>query len=164
MSDDRYITLPVEHQELKTACGQLVSTYGGQVAAGERIQRPQQHVSACCHKRRDKWLRIDEVATLESETLGHEGHPHVTALLARRAGFELVPTPTIAATGRDLLMLFAEQSKRSGKLAETVLAAHADGNIDQDEAARIEQATNQVIAAALAMRAEVRMIQREARQ
>lgn len=164
MSDDRYMTLSVEDQELKTACGQLVRAYGGQEAAGERIQRPQQHVSACCHKRRDKWLRIDEIATLESETVGHAGHPHVTALLARRAAFELVPTPTIAATGRDLLMLFAEQSKRSGKLAETVLAAHADGIIDCDEAAQIEAAADQVIAAALAMRAEVRMIQREALQ
>lgn len=156
--------LPVEDQELKTACGQLVRAYGGQEAAAERLGRRQQHVSDCCNKRlRDKWLRVDDVAVLESETLGHAGHPHVTALLARRGGFDLVPTPAIAATGRDLLILFAEQSKRSGHLAETVLAAHADGVIDQDEAAAIEAAASEVIAAALAMRAEARMIQREGR-
>lgn len=164
MSDDRYVTLSVEDQELKTACGQLVRAYGGQVAAGERILRPQQHVSACCHKQRDKWLRIDEVATLECETVGHAGHPHVTHLLARRGGFELVPTPTIAATGRDLLILFARQSKQTSDLAEAVLDAHADGIVTAAEAAEIEAAADEVIATALAMRAEARMIQREARQ
>lgn len=164
MSDDRYITLSVEDQELKTACGKLVRAYGGQEAAGERIQRPQQHISACCHKSRDKWLGIDDVATFESETVGHAGHPHVTALLARRAGFELVPTPAIAATGRDLLLLFAKQAKGSSDLAEAVLDANADGVVTADEAAEIEAAADQVIATALAMRAEARMIQREAMQ
>jgi hypothetical protein len=164
VSDDRYITLSVEDQELKTSCGKLVRAYGGQEAAGERIARPQQHVSACCHKRRDKWLRIDEVATLESETVGHDGHPHVTALLARRAGFELVPTPTATATGRDLLILFAKQARGSSDLAEAIVDAHADDHVDVDEAAMIEAAADQVIATALAIRAEARMIQREAGQ
>ena len=164
MSDDRYITLSVEDQELKTACGKLVRAYGGQDAAGERIQRPQQHVSACCHKRRDKWLRIDEIATLEGETIGHDGHPHVTALLARRGGFELVPTPSIPATGRDLLVLFAKAAKGSSQLAEAVLDALGDGVVEAREAAEIEAAADEVIATALAMRAEARMIQREARQ
>ncbi|OHC96406.1 MAG: hypothetical protein A2792_00220 [Sphingomonadales bacterium RIFCSPHIGHO2_01_FULL_65_20] len=161
MSDDRYITLPVEDQEIKTACGKLVRAYGGQEAAGERIGRPQQHVSDCCNKRRGKWLRIDEVATLESETLGHQGHPHVTALLARRAGFELVPTPTITATGRDLLILFAKQSRKTSDMAETIIEAHDDERIDYDEAVAIEAEADRVIANALAIRAEARLIQRE---
>lgn len=161
MSDDRYITLPVEDQEIKTACGKLVTAYGGQEAAGERIGRPQQHVSACCHKRRDKWFRIDEIATLESETQGHPGHPHVTALLARRGGFELVPTPIIAATGRDLLILFAKQSRKTSDMAETIIAAHDDDRITYDEAVAIEAEADRVIANALAIRAEARMIQRE---
>lgn len=164
MSTDRAAALPVEAQELKTACGQLVRAYGGQDAAAERIGRRQQHVSDCCSKQQDKWLRIDEIATLESETIGHPGHPHVTHLLARRGGFELVPTPTIAATGRDLLRLFAHQSKQTSDLAEAVLDAQADGVVTPEEAAVIEAAADQVIATALAMLAEARMIQREARQ
>lgn len=164
MSDDRYITLSVEDQQLKTACFALAKAYGGQEAVGERINRPQQHVSACCHKRRDKWLRIDEIAILESETVGHDGHPHVTALLARRAGFELVPTPTIAATGSDLLKLYAKQAKETSDLAATIVEAHVDGKFSLAEAEAIDDEIDQVIANALAMRAEVRMIIREGRQ
>ena len=164
MSDDRYVTLSVPEQELKTACLDLVRTYGGQEASGERIRRTQQHVSACCHKRRNKWLRIDEIATLESETEGHPGHPHVTALLARRAGFELVPTPSLAATGRDLLKLYARQAKETSDLATKLVEASADDEISLAEAEAIDDEIDAVIANALAMRAEVRMIIREARQ
>src|SRR3546814_10114834 len=103
--------------------------------------------------------RIKKGATREAETFGHTVHPHVTALLARRAGFELVPTPTFAASGRDLLILFAKQSRKTSDMAETIIAAHDDDILTVGEAEAIEAEADRVIANALAIRADARMIQ-----
>jgi hypothetical protein len=164
MSVERNITLPPELQEIKEASRALVKAYGGQEAAAKRLGTRQQRLSDCCSTTTDAFMRADEIATLEAETVGYPGHPHVTSVLARQRLRELVPTPTIAATGRDLLILFAKQSKGSSKLAEKILDAHEDDHVDADEAAQIEAAADQVIATALAIRSEARMIQREHRQ
>ena len=161
MTVARDITLPVDQQELKSACSDLVRAFGGQVPAAERLGTRQQRISDCCHKSIDNFLRVDEIAVLEAATVGYPGHPHVTALLARRIGAELVPTPVIAATGRDLLILFAKQSRKTSDMAETIIAAHDDDRITYDEAVAIEAEADRVIANALAIRAEARMIQRE---
>lgn len=164
MSVERNITLPPEQQEIKEACRALVKAYGGQDAAAKRLGTRQQRISDCCSTSTDAFLRIDEIAILEAETVGYPGHPHVTAVLARQRSRELVPTPNIAATGRDLLVLFAKQSKGNSKLAEKILDAHEDDHVDADEAAQIEAAADQAAATALAIRSEARMIQREYRQ
>lgn len=164
MTVERGITLTPELQELKEACRALVKAYGGQESAATRLHTRQQRISDCCSTSTDAFLRIDEIATLEAETVGYPGHPHVTSVLARQRSRELVPTPRIAATGRDLLILFAKQSKGSSDLAEAILDAHADDHVDAHEAEQIEAAADEVTATALAIRAEARMIQREARQ
>lgn len=164
MSVERNITLPPEQQEIKEACRALVKAYGGQDAAAKRLGTRQQRISDCCSTSTDAFLRIDEIAILEAETVGYPGHPHVTSVLARQRSRELVPTPNIAATGRDLLVLFAKQSKGNSKLAEKILDAHEDDHVDADEAAQIEAAADQAAATALAIRSEARMIQREYRQ
>lgn len=164
MTVARNITLPPAMQELKTACAELVRAFGGQVAAAERLGTRQQRISDCCSKHTDAWLRIDEIAILEAETIGHPGHPQVTALLARRVGADLVTTPRVTATGTDLLKLFAAQSQDTADLARVIVAAHVDDQIDLDEARAIDDVIDDVIANALAMRAEVRMIIREAGQ
>lgn len=164
MSVERNITLPPEQQEIKEACRALVKAYGGQDAAAKRLGTRQQRISDCCSTSTDAFLRVDEIAILEAETVGYPGHPHVTAVLARQRSRELVPTPNIAATGRDLLVLFAKQSKGNSKLAEKILDAHADDQVDAGEAAQIEAAADQAAATALAIRSEARMIQREYRQ
>lgn len=158
MTIKRDITLPLEQQELKTASRALVKSFGGQDAAAERLGTAQQRVSDLVSSRTDAFFRIDQIALMEAETVGYPGHPHVTKALARQCGFELVPVPSIAAKGRDLLLLFAHQSKGNSELAEAVLAAHEDDHVDVDEAAEIEAAADQVIATALAIRAEARMI------
>lgn len=164
MSVTRNITLPVEQQELKTACAELVRAFGGQVAAAERLGTRQQRISDCCSKTTDAFLRIDEIATLEAETIGYPGHPQVTALLARRVGAELVTLPRVDAKGADLLKLYANQSKETAELAGAIVDARADGDIELHEAEAIDDEIDQVIANALSIRAEVRMIIREARQ
>lgn len=164
MSVTRNITLPPEMQEVKEACRALVKAYGGQEVAAIRLGTRQQRISDCCSTSTDAFLHADEIAILEAETVGYPGHPHVTTVLARQRSRELVPTPAIEATGRDLLLLFAKQSKGNSKLAEAILGAHEDDHIDYDEAVQIEAAADQVIATALATRAEARMIQRERRR
>lgn len=164
MSVERGVTLIPEQQEIKEACRALVKAYGGQEAAAKRLGTRQQRISDCCSTSTDAFLRIDEIAILEAETVGYPGHPHVTSVLARQRSRELVPTPNIAATGRDLLVLFAKQSKGNSKLAEKILDAHEDDHVDADEAAQIEAAADQAAATALAIRSEARMIQREYRQ
>ena len=165
MSARRNIVLTPAQQELKLACFELVKAYGGQDAAGKRLGRDQRRISECCSTSTDLWLRLDEIAILEAATVGHPGHPHVTRHLAVRLDSEIVPMPGEAATGRDLLKLFASQSKETSDLAQTILEAKTDDDeIDLVEAEAIDDAIDDVIANALAMRAEVRMIIREGRQ
>lgn len=165
MTVDRTITLTPELQELKAACRALVRAFGGQVAAAERLGTRQQRISDCCSANTDAFLRVDEIAILEAETVGYPGHPHVTNVLARQRGRETVETPIAPATGCDLLKLFAGHSKESSDLAQTILEAKADdGDIDLVEAEAIDDCIDDVIGNALAMRAEVRMIIREGRQ
>lgn len=161
MSDRRDIVLPADQQELKTACRALVHAFGGQVAAGSRLGTRQQRISDCTNRHTESFLRIDEIAVMEDETVGHPGHPHVLSTRARQLGYELVRTPKIAATGKDLLQLFARQSKENSDLAQAIVEAHADGEITDDEAERIECECDDIIATALAMRAEARLIRKE---
>jgi tyrosyl-tRNA synthetase len=164
MTTDRTITLTPELQQLKAACRALVRAFGGQVAAADRLSTRQQRISDCCSANTDSFLRVDEIATLEAETVGYPGHPHVTNVLARQRGRETVETPAATATGRDLLKLYAHHSKENSDLAQTLLDANADGDIELIEAEAIDDAIDDVISCALAMRAEVRMIIREGRQ
>lgn len=162
MTERRDIVLPPDQQELKTACRALVHAFGGQVAAAARLGTRQQRISDCVSRNTESFLRIDEIAIMEDETVGHPGHPHVLATRARQLGYELVRTPTTTASGRDLLQLFAEQSKENSELAQAILAAHADGQITSDEAERIDRECNDIMAVTLALRAEARLIIREA--
>lgn len=160
-SPRRDIVLPADQQELKGACRALVRAFGGQDAAASRLGTRQQRISDCINQHTEAFLRIDEIAVLEDETVGHPGHPHVTAARARQLGYELVRTPIITATGKDLLHLFARQSKENSDLAQAIVDSCADGHICGDEAGLIERELDDIIANALAMRAEARMIRRE---
>jgi hypothetical protein len=161
---ERNIQLPPEQQELKQAYRALVRAYGGQDAAALRLGTRQQRISDCCSKNTDAFPRLDEIATLEAETVGSFAHPHVTNVLARQLNMAVVPVPSISATGRDLLLLFAQQTKSNGRLAETILEAHEDGIITSAEAAEIEAAAEALLGIALTIRSEARMIQKENRQ
>jgi hypothetical protein len=161
MSDRRDIVLPADQQELKGACRALVRAFGGQDAAASRLGTRQQRISDCIHQNTDSFLGVQEVAALEHETVGMPGHPHVLATRARQLGYELVKIPTITATGKDLLKLFAQQSKENSDLAQAIVDAHADGETTGAEAERIERELDDIIANAVAMRAEARLIRRE---
>lgn len=162
MTERRDIVLPPDQQELKTACRALVRAFGGQEAAASRLGTRQQRISDCINPNTESFLRVDEIAVLEHETVGLPGHPHLLATRARQLGFELVRTPTITATGKDLLMLFAQQSKENSDLAQAIVETTADGIICAADAERIERECDDIISNAIAMRAEARLIIREA--
>lgn len=164
MTAQRNITLPVEQQELKSAFRALIRAFGGQEAAAARLGTRQQRISDCCSPNIDAFARLDEIAILEAETVGMPGHPHVTGVLARHRNLELVQTLECTATGRDLLMLFAKQSRGNSDLAREILDAHADEIVSSAEAEAIETAVDDVIATAIRIRSEARMIQKENRQ
>lgn len=164
MTVERTIILPTELQELKSASRALVRAFGGQDAAAKRLGTRQQRISDCTSRNTDAFLRLDEVAILEAETVGMAGHPHVTSVLARALDMEIVPLAHCAASGRDLLKLFAQQSRSNGELADKILEAHDDDIVTIAEAAMIEDAADKVIATAIRIRAEAQMIQREARR
>lgn len=161
MSERRDIVLPADQQELKGATRALVRTFGGQEAVASRLNTRQQRISDCINQNTESFLRIDEIAVLEDETVGMPGHPHVTATRARQLGYELVRIPTITATGKDLLHLFARQSKENSDLAQAIVESSADGNICAADAERIERELDDIIANAVAMRAEARLIRKE---
>lgn len=160
MGIDRSVSLPPDLLEIKAASRALVRAYGGQLAAAKRLKTSQQRVSDCCSRDKDVFLRLDQVATLEAETNGPD-HPHVTTVLARLHDLELVELSPCAASGRDLLRLFAKQSRSCGELAQKILDAHADNIVTPDEAKLIEQAADEVISIAIHIRAEAQMIQKE---
>lgn len=161
MTTARNITLPADQQEIKGATRALLRAFGGQDAAAMRLGTRQQRLSDCCSPNTDAFMRIDEVAALESETVGHPGHPFILSTIARQIGFELVRMPTSTASGSDMLQLFAHQSRETSDLATAICEAHADGHISVEDAIRIEAELDDVIANALAMRAEIRLIRKE---
>lgn len=157
---DRTISLTPDQQALKSATKSLVQAYGGQQAAAARLGERQQRISDLGLPNTPNFARIDEVAILEDETHGCIGHPHVTHALARRQGYALVKLPQITATGSDLLKLLAVQSKEAGDIANEICTSIADGNIDQHEASKIRKENWELIRNAIAMDAELQMIER----
>lgn len=118
---------------LKTATRLLVRAVGGGLAAeaacGTSDTRIEEYANPNHMKR---FMRIDQVAALERCS----PHPHVTAMLAALAGYQLVPQPEATAGSnplRDLAMLL--------RVAGTTIAASAeamaDGRVTPAEAARL---------------------------
>ncbi len=62
--------LTPEQRETKEACRALVQAYGGQQAAAKRLDTCQKRISDCCSPSSDAFLRDDEIAILEAETVG----------------------------------------------------------------------------------------------
>lgn len=87
----RVVTLSPADQEIKAAFAALQRAFGGQDAVAAAFPGiRQQKVSDWCNPRLPEFAPLHIVAALEACTVGHPGHPHVTRLLARRAGFVLV--------------------------------------------------------------------------
>lgn len=156
------ITLAPDMLRLKNASKALIRQCGGGEGAAATIgDTRQQRMSDCGNRNTATFLRIDEVARLEDETDGQIGHPAVTRALAKRQGYELVREPDAPPADADMLKLLGQQADMNGRLAKHIIDALADQIWTKAEAADVEAALDEVIALAVAMRAEVRIIKAE---
>lgn len=129
--------LSAEEQELKAACRALVKSFGGQDAVAETLGVRQQKVSDWVNPRMPEYMPLSVVALLESCTVGHGGHPAVTRLTARRAGYILVPAPRTVLGEEAILRALAAISAELGDVSRELMEAQADdGRIDPGEARR----------------------------
>ena len=162
MTDRRDASLTPEQLRLKSDSRALLRRFGGQDAAALRLGTRQQHLSDCVSPNVERFLTIAQVAVLEDETHGCAGHPIVTRGLAERQGFTLVRLPDAVPSGCDLLGLVAQQAKEGGEIASEICAALAnDGAVDAGEAARVRAQVQDLIRVAVAMDAELALIERE---
>jgi len=127
------ITLSPREQELKAACGALVDGFGGAIAVGARFNRGHQRICEMTNPAHGSWLSIAQVAELESCTVGLPGHPHVTRLLARRAGFELVPLADAECGEGGVLVMLTRIGAEFGDLQRCAGEALSDGALDPAE-------------------------------
>ncbi len=158
MSTARDVQLTPVQQDLKVASRALVRSYGGQVAAEELLGRAQSRYSDCGSTNTPTFLTIDEAAELEDRTSGSPGHPHVTRVMARRQGCELVPLPGALPVGGDLVPFLATLMKEFGDASSTACAVAADGRITRAEARKAEREFDDLIVAAVTIRAAYRAI------
>ena len=126
----RTVQHPPRLQALKAATKALVSAFGGQVAAGERLGRRHQHYSDVGLPNTSHFISIEDVIDLESETHGMAGHPHVTRALARAQGFALVRADAGDQAPEDWHSHIAGLAKMAGGLISDISQSLADdGNI-----------------------------------
>lgn len=126
--------VPAHLRALKALFRALVERCGGfdAAAACTRVSRSQLHNYTDMHS--DQFAPVDVVADLEATA----GEPLVTAELARRAGWLLMPLP-VGGEGR-LSQNIAQLARETGEAcASFVEAIGNDGRIDPAEAERIER-------------------------
>ncbi|WP_423606170.1 phage regulatory CII family protein [Sphingomonas sp. MS122] len=153
MTEAREISLSVPDQGLKKASAALIRAFGGQVAVGETFGRAQSRYSDAGSRSTGVFLTVREVAELEDQTAGAAGHPIVTRTLAKRQGFELVSLPDALPAAGDLLQLAAKVAKEGGDVISGIGAALADGAFCGRDAAAIVGEADQLIHAAVTLRA-----------
>lgn len=126
------VALSPREQELKAACAALMDGFGGAIAAGAHFGRGHQRFCEMVNPTHPAWMTIAQVAELESCTVGLPGHPHVTRLLARRAGFVLVERAVAVGAGCAMTGLAAVQAEL-GDVARVVIDAAQDGEMNRAE-------------------------------
>ena len=127
-----FVTLSPDQQELKAAFRQLVRAFGGMDAAACATGYAQSTLSDWASAQKAAHPPMHVVAHLESCTVGQPGHPHVTRLMARRAGFVLVERQEDGADVSPLHGL-AGLVAETGDLSRCIGEAMADGAMDDAE-------------------------------
>lgn len=157
MSSERDLILPPHLQGAKIAFGALVDSFGGQVAAAAETGKSQPRLSAYCHRNTLDFAPIDVIDTLEAQTVGHPGHPHVTAWLARRRGYEMVKLPDPSAPPTPVIALVSDMVKVSGELAAGILNdLKPDNDLPASEAWRRLGAADELVRVAVELRAALK--------
>lgn len=134
MSGDlRSVDHPPRLQSLKAASKALIRAAGGQEAAAAETGRSQARLSAYGGPNTPDFMPIDIVLALESVTHGTPGHPLLSRLLAREAGFVLVKLPTSAGNDQDWHQAMAAVSKETSEIIERVCHALRDQKVTAAE-------------------------------
>lgn len=133
MTATRTIIHPPELQALKESTRALVRAFGGQEAAEELTGRSQSRFSDYGNRNTPDFMPVDLVLALEACTLGAAGHPQVTRLLARNAGFALVRLPQAPAGDTDWHQAIAAVSRETSESIERVCTALSDGKVTAAE-------------------------------
>jgi len=152
--------LTVEEQTQSRAAQKLVEAAGGTLSAHMVSGKSEGQLSKYGRPNYTESMPLSAIEALEAVTHGKHGHPHVTRYLANKAGYALVKLPEVTATGSDLLKLLAVQSKEGGDIANEICTSIADGEIDGQEAANIRKELWELIRNAVAMDAELELIER----
>lgn len=148
----RVVTLSPADQEIKAAFAALARAFGGQDAVAAAFPGiRQQKVSDWCNPRLPEFAPLHIVAALEACTVGHPGHPHVTRLLARRAGFVLVEQHEDTQAVHPLAAIAAIAAE-FGDVSRVYTAAAADGEVNDTERADALEAVCALEAATAALR------------
>jgi hypothetical protein len=125
--------IPEAHRALKTLFHALIDACGGLHAAAACTRVGPSQLANYYDMKTDQFAPIDVVADLERVV----GQPLVTAELARRAGWHLVPDKDDAAghLAQSIARLTRDASEACGAYVE----AASDGNIDAGEAEGLER-------------------------
>lgn len=160
MTTPRDVQLSVIDQKLKTATRALIASFGGQDGASAQFGRVQSRYSDAGRPNTGVWLRLDEIATMEDNTVDKAGHPIVTRALAHRQGFSLAPEPRALPQPSDLLGFAGQLLADGGAVISRIGAAVADHRIDRSEASEIGDELDDLLLTVVTLRAAFRAIER----
>jgi hypothetical protein len=136
MSTARDISLTVRQQMVKRAFRKLVETVGGQELAADYLGLSQSVISDYCNINTARFAPANVIIDLEAVTHEGIGHPIMTRLMARMAGYAVVALPQDQSLcPRNVMPLVAAQAKESGDITANIIDGLADGTLDAAEAA-----------------------------
>jgi hypothetical protein len=139
VSTERGVLLTHKQIDLKNATDAAFDAAGGQDRFAKATGRSQSSMSDAASLDTPTFLRLDVIGDLEDYGRGRPGHPHITRALARRQGFELVPSGS-SGDEASLPMLLGQLGSEVGDvfrvLAARVGAAAPMSVRDHDDAMR----------------------------
>ena len=121
--------LNVDEQALKKATAALVKAAGGCEAAADYCRVSKSQLADYGSLNGVSYIPADVAADLEAVTHEYPGHPHVTQVLARRAGYALVPLPRPAPEDKSLPEHIACIVSETSDVTNKVLRNFANGAI-----------------------------------
>lgn len=137
--DRRTVQHPPHLQAGKKAFRDLVSAFGGSVAAGAEVEKSQSRISAYGLPNTADFPPIDVVVALEQCTHGTAGHPHVLRWHARQLGYVLLKLPVCRKAAASWHRAMAAVSREVSDIIERVCTALSDEKVTAAEARRIRE-------------------------
>ena len=157
MTVPRDLQLTPRQLALKQAARDLVSAAGGQDVVQEITGRARSRASDWISPNTPTFMPIDAVRELEAVTVGQAGHPIVTRMLARAAGYALVRLPQAEpASIGELHDALGRHGKEAGEVTAAICRALGEGStidVDAVKRHRIIEECDEGIEALVALRA-----------